>query len=136
MRGFNLSEAIERFFNNKTEADKYKKECDKDNKAIKDYFNDNGLDNFETNGLVCKMTTQDRSKLNEEALIYKNECGMLAEDLEAMGIIQTKKFIDVDKLEDAVYRGDLSQSTLDQINLCWDIKEVQILKVTKKKEVK
>lgn len=134
MRGFNLNEAIERFFNNKAEADKYKKECDKDNKAIKEYFNTNGLDNYECNGLVAKITTQDRSKLNEDALIYKNECGMLAEDLEAMGIIQTKKFVDTEKLEEAVYKGDLSQSTLDQINLCWDIKEVQTLKI-KKKEV-
>lgn len=121
----NLKELIRLFYEDKQNLDKYKKLTDEYNQEIKDAMKELGINEFNTdNGLVAKITIQNRESFIEDNLINK------LKELQLPEIIKTKEYVDMDALEDAIYNGKLNASELTN---CREIKQVVTLKVSKKK---
>lgn len=121
----NLQELIRLFYEDKQCLDAYKKSTEEYNKEIKQGLKELGLNEFETDsGLVAKYNIQKRESFNEDLLLQK---------LKELGVntaIKTKEYVDIDELENLIYNGELNASELSS---CRIIKEVETLKVTKKK---
>lgn len=121
----NLQELIRLFYEDKQCLDDYKKSTDEYNKEIKQGLKELGVNEFETaTGLIAKYNIQKRESFNEDLLLQK---------LKELGVntaIKTKEYVDMDELENLIYNGELNASELSN---CRVIKEVETLKVTKKK---
>lgn len=120
-----LNSTIECFYNDKQKLDNYKKSTEEYNKEIKKLMNQLNKTEFETdNGLVAKITVQNRESFNEDKLINT---------LRKLGItapIKTKEYVDMDELENEIYNGFLDASELTS---CKVSKEVVTLKVSERK---
>ena len=123
----NLNDYIEEFYLVKSEADKYKKLADEDNKKIKELMQNKDLTEFETeNGLQAKIIIQKRENFDEDKLIQKL-CELGPDAMEA---IKTKQYVDMDILEDLIYNNYVNAAELTD---CKNVKKVITLKVNKNK---
>lgn len=121
-----LNDIIIGYYCVKNKADEYKKQVEDYNKDIKKTMKELNKTEFETdNGLIAKVTTQKRESFDEDKLIQK------IKDLGVEGIIKTKEYIDMDELENKIYRNELNASELTDCKVC---KEVVTLKVTERKD--
>ena len=120
-----LNEMIKNFYEDKQNADHFKKIAEDFNATIKSLLTELNKNEFETdNGLVAKMTIQKRENFNDEKLIEK---------LKSLGVvapIKTIEVVDMDELENVIYNGQLDASKISE---CKETKEVITLKVSKKK---
>ena len=120
-----LPNIIKNFFTAKKQADIYKKDAEELNTTIKDLMKNLELDEFETpDGLVAKVSVQNRDTFNEDKLIEK------LKSLNAEAAIKTKEYVDMDVLEDLIYNGKLDASELTP---CKITKQVVTLKVSERK---
>lgn len=120
-----LNNTIRMFYDDKQQLDYYKKATDKSNKEIKELMQQLDTEEFETdNGLIAKMSIQNRESFNEEKLITK------LKELNVTAPIKTIEVIDYEALEDVIYNNILDAT---KITDCKQSKEVITLKVTKKK---
>lgn len=121
----NLQELIRLYFEDKQQLDNYKKSTDAYNKDIKDGMTELGIDEFVTrDGITAKMSIQKRESFNEDKLIEK------LKELKISKPIKTIEVIDYDALEDAIYNNELDATKIAD---CKQVKEITVLKVTKKK---
>lgn len=123
----NLKELIKIFYEEKLQADLYKKSADNYNKEIKDGMTELGISEFESDGLVAKMSIQQRESFNDMKLL---EVLRTYSD-EIPGLIVMEPKVDMDRLEDAIYNGRIDATILTPAK---EVKEVVTLKVSKKKE--
>ena len=125
-----LDKLIPQYAMNKTEADAYKKLCDKENAQIKALMAD--LDNpvYEAGGYKATYSVSTRESMNEEMLLE------IAHQHGIPEIVKTKEYIDFDALENAIYNGKISQDILLEMDKAKEVKEVVTLRVTKTKEKK
>lgn len=120
-----LNNYIEEFYIVKSEADKYKKLAEENNKKIKELMEQSDLTEFTTeNGLIAKITIQNRESFIEPKLIEA------LKKLELTDVIKTVEVIDYDELENAIYNGLVDAATLSEFK---ETKQIQTLKVSKKK---
>lgn len=121
-----LEEQIQNFYADKQQLDYYKKVTDDRNKSIKNMMQELEKSEFVTSdGIVAKMNVQKRESFIDDKLILK---------LKELGVttpIKTIEVVDMDELENVIYNGNLDASELTG---CKQIKEVVVLKVSKKKE--
>ena len=121
----NLQELIRLFYEDKQQADKFKKSVESYNKDIKDALTELGITEFENrDGLVAKLTTQKRESFNEPALIEK----LLQTD--AKIAVELIPQINWDTVEDLIYNGRLDAAELTPFK---EVKEILTLKISKKK---
>lgn len=125
-----LTSLVPEFIHIKNEADSYKKLSDNSNKKIKDLMSEAELDNFECGAYVLKYTVQHRESLNEDKLLG------IAKKYNLDKIVKQVEVINMEALEDAIYREEISPEVLAEISKCTIVKDVPTLKVTKKKEGK
>lgn len=120
-----LEEQIQNFYADKQQLDYYKKVTDDRNKSIKNMMQELEKTEFVTSdGIVAKMNVQKRESFIDDKLILK---------LKELGVttpIKTIEVVDMDELENVIYNGNLDASELTG---CKQIKEVVVLKVSKKK---
>lgn len=120
-----LEEQIQNFYADKQQLDYYKKVTDDRNKSIKNMMQELEKSEFVTSdGIVAKMNVQKRESFIDDKLILK---------LKELGVttpIKTIEVVDMDELENVIYNGNLDASELTG---CKQIKEVVVLKVSKKK---
>jgi hypothetical protein len=103
----------------------YKKEVDGANADIKFMMNKLGKNEFTTHkGNIAKVNIQKRESFVEDKLIAK------LKELGVVTPIKTVEVVDMDELENVIYNGGLNASELTG---CKQIKEIPVLKVTKKK---
>lgn len=120
-----LDEMIKNFYEDKQQADHFKKIAEDFNSQIKELLTQENLKEFETtNGLIAKMTIQKRESFDEDKLIAKLKV------LNGYTAIKTKEYVDMDELENLIYNGHIDAG---QLTDCKQIKEVTTLKVNKKK---
>lgn len=136
-RELTLDELIPQYALNKTEADAYKKLCDRDNAKIKDIMLKADEKEHEAGQYVAKITISKRETMNEDILLSLLETvphyTKLANDL---GIVKVKSYVDFDALEKAIYDGKFTDAELLELGTAREVKEVVSLKVTKRKEKK
>lgn len=120
-----LSDMIDYFMEQKEPYEEYKKELDGANADIKFLMNKLGMKEFTSSwGYTAKLNVQKRESFDDNKLITK---------LKELGVttpIKTVEVVDMDELENVIYNGGLDAS---QLTGCKQIKEIPVLKVSKKK---
>lgn len=117
--------AIENYYSAKTKSEDYKKFADTFNKQIKEVMKILNKTEFETtDGLIAKVTTQNRESFDEPALIQK------LKEIDKSDVIDLVEVINWDKVEDMIYNGKLDATILSPYK---QTKEIVTLKVNKKK---
>ncbi len=120
-----LNTVIQVYFENKKKLDYLKSMVDSDNKIIKDKMKELNKTEFETgNGLIAKITIQNRDSLNEEKAILK------LKELGITSAIKTKEYLDLEEIENLIYNQKLNPAELED---CQIKKEVVTLSVKEKK---
>ena len=124
-----LDTLIPQYAENKSMLDDYKKICDNENKQIKELMEEGS---YEAGGWKATKTISTRETMNEEKLldIAKKNSYYLSD------IIKTKEYIDMDKLESLLYKGNISKEVLMEIDKCRESKEVVTLRISRVKEKK
>lgn len=124
-----LDTLIPQYAENKSMLDDYKKICDEENKQIKDMMEEGS---YEAGGWKATKTISTRETMNEDKLldVAKKNSYYLSD------IIKTKEYIDMDKLESLLYKGNISKEVLLEIDKCRESKEVVTLRISRVKEKK
>lgn len=125
-----LSTLINAYFTNNSEMKDYKKICDTQNTKIKEMMKAESITEKVTDLYTAKVSVETRESFIEEKLI---------EVLRKYGIvapIKTKEYVDMEVLEDILYKGVLSPSLIEDLDKCKDVKEIVKLRVAKNKKKK
>lgn len=115
---------------NKEAYDKYDKLCKSENAEIKAIMAECNMDSITVEGYKVTYSVSDRKSMNEDKLL---ELIQQNENL-AYKVIKTKQYVDMDELEKAIYSGDIDEDTLAEMQKCEEVKKVETLRITKKKE--
>ena len=133
-----LDELIESFGNHNADFGSLKKVCDHEKEQIKQSMAVQGLTEKTAGGWKVTCTTTTRETMNEEQLLQ-----VLKKDWEAQygteipcPYIKTREYVDMDVLETVLYAGEISQSTLLEMDACRNITEVVTLRCSKAKPKK
>lgn len=128
-----LDRIISGYVQNKERLDSLKKVCDTDNKEIKKLIPQlveqvEGQDKwvYDTeDGISVVLNTTKKQTLNEDKLldILKNS------GVKIKGLIKKKEYVDLDVLEDAMYKQLIGHDLMMQIDKCRSVKETQVLTV-------
>lgn len=124
----NLEQLIDAYALNKNELDSYKKICDAENAEIKALMTELELDKASTENYTATLSIQHRETMDEDKMLEVVRNSGLSH------LIRTKEYVDMDLLEDELYHNKIDADTMAAMNRCWSTKEVQVLKITKKKE--
>lgn len=107
---------------------------DDNNAKIKAIMRNKGINTYSVEDWKASYTVQKRESMNEDKLLdllkvdWKERHGD-----EVCPYIQTKEYVNFDALEDAIYKDSIPKNTLLQMDSCREVKEVEVLKVTKVK---
>ena len=127
----NLNELVRAYISTKSDADCLKKVAEKHNNEIKKIMAELDMPEYTTdNGYTVKYISSTRTTMNEDKLLDK----LLLMDGIPDGLIKTKQYVDLDMLENLIYKGDLDKDILDSISGCVTEKEVVQLRISKAKE--
>lgn len=125
-----FEELVKSYASNKNSLDEIKKLCDYQNAEIKKYMVDAGINDYEIDDIIIKYGVQHRETVNEDKLLEVMKQNNMA------SVIKAKEYVDADALEDAIYKGLVPADVLMQIDTCRECKEVETLKISKKKKEK
>jgi hypothetical protein len=134
-----LEELIPQYALNKTEADSYKKLCEKQNAEIKILMANGKHSKYEVGDYTASVSVSERQTINENYIIpilQQFQEKYEADTLELLGIVKFVPSIDYDALERAIYKGKLPQEILMEIDKATERKKVETLRVTRKGEKK
>lgn len=126
-----LTNAIDTYALNKNELDSYKKICDKENAEIKALMTELELDKAVTDDYTASLIVQHRETMDEDMLLE-----VLINNGYRDLVVRTREYVDMDLLENAIYHSKIDKDTLLQMNNCKQVKEVQTLKIAKRKKEK
>jgi len=125
-----LKGIIDNYFMQKAIEKGAKEFIDEYNIDIKAIMKQEGIEEFLTDTAKASITTAVKNDFIEEKLIE------VLKDLKIKNIVKKKEYVDMDALEDAIYKGKIDPIALKD---CQTSKEVVTLRVTaikKKKEEK
>lgn len=138
-----LDANVIKFYEDKTEMDRYKKICESENSDIKNLMLALDIDKHEVDGITATRSVSVKESFNEDKLIHllenstyinpdtgiRNVC--IASGLK---IVKLKPYVDMDALEDALYKGLIPEDVIVKMNDCKEVKETVSLRVSKKKK--
>lgn len=127
-----LLELIPRYGDDKNILDEYTKKCKAENDEIKDIMSEEGVDIMTAGGYKVTYSVSTRQTMNEDKLLALLQDKVTADS----NIIKTKKYVDMDALETAIYNGAIPKEVLIEMDNCRDKKEVVTLRISKVKEKK
>lgn len=122
-----LTEMVNEFVELKTKADEYDKKAKELNAKLKKEMKERGIDSAEGEDFIVNLSVQNRDTFDEAPMIK-----FMEEQKVANWTIHTKKFIDMEELEKAIYNGDISQENMDELQKFRIHKSVDVLKMKKK----
>ena len=123
-----LDDLLVVFNETKTKADKFKKEAETYNAKIKDSFESLEIGKeyiSKSNGLKATVSISEISTMDEEKLL--EVCKLMGVE----SVIRTKEYVDMDLLENALYRGEISGDKLLAIDKCRKTTVKKTLRVSK-----
>ena len=127
-----LLELIPKYGDDKNVLDEYTKICKSENDEIKSIMSEEGVDSMTAGGYKVTQSVSTRQTMNEDKLLALLQDKVSAES----GIIKTKKYIDMDMLEKAIYNGAIPKEVIIEMDNCREKKEVATLRISKAKEKK
>ena len=128
--GETLDELIPQYYENKQELDSYKKICDSANAKIKDLMLEAGETEHSTDDFVAKRIVVEKESISEEKLMAVLRKHHITD------VIKTKEYVDMDALEDYLYKNVVSADFATDLANCKTVTEVVQLRVTRKKAKK
>lgn len=132
-----LDELVPMYAVNKMELDNYKKICDTENAQIKEALQAADKLEHSAGGYTAKMSIQTSESFVEDMLLQCLESAMFEEgSAEEIGIIKTKRYVDMQALEDYMYHHKLSQALIDELDMCKVSSTIVKLRVSKTKAKK
>lgn len=138
-----LNRIIENYYDHKVEFDACKNICDDENKKIKEEMLELEMDKICVGDITATRSVSVKESFNEDKLInllehstYTNPDTGVKNILISTGlnIVKMKPYIDMDALEDALYKGLIPEDVILMMEDCKEVKEVVTLRVTKKKK--
>ena len=95
------------------------------------------IKDYQVDDWKATYSVQRRESMNEDKLLDVLKKNWTAHNGSMQcPYIKTKEYVDFDILEDAIYRNELSNEVLMEMDTCKEVKEVETLKVAKVKEKK
>ena len=115
-----------------------KRLCDEEKEQIKNFLAQEGYEYFSTDYYTVSRVVSERETLNEEKLIpILKSYWITTHGSMECPYIKTKEYIDMDKLEEAIYQKELTPNVLAEMDTCREVTTVVALrckKNTKKQE--
>lgn len=102
-----IENLIKRYGDNKETEKQLKAALDADNKAIKQHLQETGLTTLDGAGYSVKLSESVCEGFDEDKLIE-----VLLNTEIASEVIKTRKYVDMEALEDAVYNGKIAAALL------------------------
>lgn len=133
-----MDNMIQEFYAANTSAKSFKKTADELNAKIKEVmrkaFQKSAEDNsYEIGEYVATFSIQDRSEMNEDALLEYLKTHVSKEQLKKTKLIKKREYIDSSVLESLIYNEQLPKEVIEGMDVCRIPKPVEVLKVSKKK---
>ena len=126
-----LEELIPVYGENNAQYNSLKKVVGEQSGEIKKLMQGNKLDEKTVGDWTAKLTVKRSESFDEDKLI-----GIVKELGFADQLIETKEYVNMDALEEAIYKGDITQDMLAvQISKAKVVKETVALNIKKKKGV-
>ena len=122
-----LYELVPLYAFNKGEADSYKKVADNYNAAIKKIMSENELKSFTSENVTVTRVVSVKETLNEAMLLQVAKKYNLP-------IIKTIEVVDMDLLEDYLYRNNPSEALAEDLNKCKSSTEVVSIRLKEAKK--
>lgn len=116
--------------NHKETLDEYTNICKAENAEIKRIMSEEGIDSISSGGYKVTYSITERNTMNEDKLLALLQDKVSAES----GIIKTKKYVDMDALESAIYNGAIPKEVLIEMDNCREKKQVATIRVSKEKK--
>lgn len=124
-----LEEYASKYASLKVEEKRIKKEVETFNSRIKELMKEQDRTEVDCGNVVVRLTVQNRDTFDEEKLIKQ-----LKHFSPETNCIKTKEYIDMEVLEDEIYRGLLSDDTMCALDACKIHKPVETLTISKVKQ--
>lgn len=121
-----LNDVVPRYVANKREADSYAALAKKDNEVIKDLLESAKLDEYAVGDQRVFISRAEKQEVDEEHLVV-----LLKRLGQSKGIVKKKEYVDMEKLEDALYHGEIHAADISQ---CFSTKETISLRIGKAKK--
>lgn len=117
------------------QAKQLKKEMDTDKETIKEFLSAQSDQTYTAGGYTVQRVVSERETLNEEKLLplLKGYWTATHGSMECP-YIKTREYVDLDKLEEAIYQKELTPELLTQMESCREVTTVVSLKCKKAKE--
>jgi len=132
MAAMTLEELIPLYGQQKQDFDSLKKVVDTHNSEIKKLMLDGCMSEKTVDGYKATCSVTERETLNEVKLLEI----LKQAKINVNGLIKTREFVDMDVLEDAIYKDLIPEDVLVSMDTCREVKEVVTLRVTKAKPKK
>ena len=121
-----------------TQIKSLKRLCDEEKEQIKNFLAQEGYEYFSTDYYTVSRVVSERETLNEEKLIpILKSYWITTHGSMECPYIKTKEYIDMDKLEEAIYQKELTPNVLAEMDTCREVTTTVALrckKNTKKQE--
>lgn len=132
-----LDDLIRSYGRNNANLKEVKAVVDADNSKIKAIMREREIKDYQVDDWKATYSVQRRESMNEDKLLDVLKKNWTAHNGSMQcPYIKTKEYVDFDILEDAIYRNELSNEVLMEMDTCKEVKEVETLKVSKVKEKK
>jgi hypothetical protein len=120
-KSFDLDSAVVKYHELNEQSKGLKKQLDPINKDIKAYMKEERLSKYEAGDIKVAFSVQERTTMNEDALVEK---------LKALGLTEAIKTVEKpneEVIEHLLYEGKLAASELES---CVEKKFIEVLKVS------
>lgn len=117
------------------QAKQIKKEMDADKETIKEFLSSRSEQSYTAGGYTVQRVVSERETLNEEKLLplLKGYWTATHGSMECP-YIKTREYVDMDRLEEAIYQKELTPEILTAMNDCREVTTIVALKCKKAKE--
>ena len=121
---------IPRYGENKNKEASLKKDIEKDNSSIKELMAQLSSNKYEVDGWVASYSTTEKESLDEDKLLQ------ILKNAGITKAIKTVEILDMDILEDMLYKNEIPENIVADMDGCRNSKQVVTLRVTKNKKKK
>lgn len=125
-----LYELIDQYGQNNTKLNALKKTCDSLKSDIKNTMSKLDATKFDTGTYTVVLSTVSKESMDDDLLVD------FVRNLGLRGVIKKKEYVDMDKLEKAIYAGKLTKEQLVEMDKCKVVSSYQKLTVRKTKKKK
>lgn len=124
-----IEEVVENYYNDKQAEKVLKASLTAGNEFIKDYMKSAEKDSEIFGDYKVTVSVTDKSTFNEDKLLKLMKS-------EYPAVVKTKEYVDIDALEDAMYKGLIPERIILDMDSAKEPKEVVTLRVSKPKKKK